>query len=48
MSACRARLMLAQAGSSTDDLAASHLEAVEQWAEARGLRIDGPGLLSGR
>jgi len=34
--------MLARARSSTDDLVAGHLEAVEQWAEARGLRIDGP------
>jgi len=39
--ACRARLMLAQAGSSTDDLRARHLEAVGQWAEARRLRADG-------
>ena len=39
--ACRARLMMALARSSTDDLAAGYLEAVEQWAEARGLRTDG-------
>jgi LuxR family maltose regulon positive regulatory protein len=42
VSACRARLMLAWAQSATDDLAAGHLEAVERWAEARGLRIEGP------
>ncbi len=38
--ACRARLMLTQARSSADDLKARRLEAVEQWAEARGLSTD--------
>ncbi len=41
VAACRAHLMLAQAGSSAGDLGARHLEAVRQWVEARGLGADG-------
>jgi LuxR family maltose regulon positive regulatory protein len=40
LGACRARTMLALAGSSSGD-PASHLEAVEQWARTRGLCADG-------
>ncbi len=42
VAACRARLMLAQAASSADDLGTSHLEAVQKWVEARGLKAEGP------
>ena len=38
IAACRAQLRLAQAVSTGD---AGHLEAVEQWVEARGLRAGG-------
>jgi LuxR family maltose regulon positive regulatory protein len=34
--------MLAQAASSADDLGTSHLEAVQQWLEARALKAEGP------
>jgi LuxR family maltose regulon positive regulatory protein len=39
--ACRARLMMALARSSSDDHTTGQLETVEQWAKARGLCTDG-------
>jgi LuxR family maltose regulon positive regulatory protein len=41
IAACQARLVLAQASSAVGNVGSARLRAVERWAEARGLRMDG-------